>query len=56
MSETTIENKTTSDNELKSNKYNARELIGSDSEARILLDDQVYLLRITKQNKLILTK
>ena len=37
-------------------EHDARELIGSMSEARIVLDNQTYLLRITKQNKLILTK
>ena len=41
---------------LKINVHDARELIGSMSEAKIVLDDQIYLLRITKQNKLILTK
>ncbi|WP_138472878.1 hemin uptake protein HemP [Poseidonocella sp. HB161398] len=35
---------------------NARELIGEGSTAHILLDGQVYTLRITKAGKLILTK
>ena len=46
----------TNDKTTKVNNYDARNLIGPKSEARIVLDDQVYVLRITKQNKLILTK
>jgi hemin uptake protein HemP len=34
----------------------ARELTGSDGQARILLDGQTYTLRITRAGKLILTK
>ena len=36
--------------------YDARVLTGDGNLASILLDGQVYTLRITKQNKLILTK
>ena len=41
------------------NTHDARELIGSESNpkiAKIILDKETYLLKITKQNKLILTK
>lgn len=46
---TMIENDTTP-------TYDARILTGGTSVARILLDGQVYTLRITKADKLILTK
>lgn len=36
--------------------YDAREIIRDGSQACILLDDQVYYLRITRAGKLILTK
>lgn len=36
--------------------YDARLLIGAESTARIVLDGKVYILRITKAGKLILTK
>ena len=36
--------------------HNARELLGSKPLAKIMLDQETYLLKITKQNKLILTK
>ncbi|RED18765.1 hemin uptake protein HemP [Pontivivens insulae] len=36
--------------------HDARELIGPDGDAVIRLDDKSYVLRITRQNKLILTK
>lgn len=36
--------------------YNARDLIENGVQARIILDDQIYTLRITKAGKLILTK
>ena len=36
--------------------YDARELIRTGSQACIVLDDQVYYLRITRAGKLILTK
>lgn len=36
--------------------YDARVLTGDGNLASVLLDGQVYTLRITKQNKLILTK
>lgn len=40
----------------KLDTYNARELITSGSQAAIVLDEQVYFLRITRAGKLILTK
>ncbi len=36
--------------------YDARDLIRSGSQACIVLDEQVYYLRITRAGKLILTK
>ncbi|SHK37934.1 Hemin uptake protein hemP [Shimia gijangensis] len=36
--------------------HDARELTNGDIQARIVLDEQVYTLRITRANKLILTK
>lgn len=36
--------------------YNARQLTQENGQARIVLDGQVYSLRITRANKLILTK
>jgi hemin uptake protein HemP len=36
--------------------YEARELTGGADQARIILDDQTYTLRITRSGKLILTK
>lgn len=36
--------------------YLARDLTADAGQARILLDDQVYVLRITRAGKLILTK
>jgi len=36
--------------------YDARELIGEGSTALIALDGQIYVLRITRSGKLILTK
>ncbi|MDT0681238.1 hemin uptake protein HemP [Roseicyclus sp. F158] len=36
--------------------HDARDLTGPDSCARIVLDGQVYTLRITRAGKLILTK
>ena len=38
------------------NIHDARELLGPKPLAKIKLDQETYLLRITKQNKLILTK
>lgn len=40
----------------KIDTYDARELIKSGSQAAIVLDEQVYVLRITRAGKLILTK
>ncbi|MEM9966898.1 MAG: hemin uptake protein HemP [Pseudomonadota bacterium] len=36
--------------------YDARDLIKTGSQACIILEDQVYYLRITRAGKLILTK
>jgi len=36
--------------------YDAHDLIPDGSQARVLLDDQCYYLRITRAGKLILTK
>jgi hemin uptake protein HemP len=36
--------------------FDARELLGKSSTAQILLDGQTYFLRLTRQDKLILTK
>ncbi|MEM1064659.1 MAG: hemin uptake protein HemP [Pseudomonadota bacterium] len=36
--------------------YDAREMTGDGVQARIILDDQMYWLRITRAGKLILTK
>ena len=36
--------------------FDARALTGADGLAQIVLDDKVYTLRITKADKLILTK
>lgn len=36
--------------------FNARDLVGHDGTGRIVLEDQIYVLRITKAGKLILTK
>jgi hemin uptake protein HemP len=36
--------------------HDARRLTGAEGQARILLDGQVYSLRITRSGKLILTK
>jgi hemin uptake protein HemP len=40
----------------KIDTYDARDLIKSGSQASIVLDGQVYYLRITRAGKLILTK
>ncbi|HMQ92293.1 MAG TPA: hemin uptake protein HemP [Amaricoccus sp.] len=37
-------------------RYDAKALTDPDGVARIELDGQIYTLRITRQNKLILTK
>lgn len=36
--------------------YDARQLVQDGVQAHILLDDQIYILRITRAGKLILTK
>jgi hemin uptake protein HemP len=36
--------------------YQARDLVDQGTQARIVLDEQVYTLRITRAGKLILTK
>ncbi len=37
-------------------QYDARDLIKDGDQAHIILDDQTYVLRITRAGKLILTK
>ena len=41
---------------LRLDTYDARDLIRNGSQAAIVLDEQVYILRITRAGKLILTK
>ncbi|HEY9038404.1 MAG TPA: hemin uptake protein HemP [Roseovarius sp.] len=36
--------------------YDAQQLVMNGDQARIVLDDQIYTLRITRAGKLILTK
>ena len=48
--------KSSATSEHEVNIHNARELLGSKTLAKIMLDQETYLLKITKQNKLILTK
>ncbi|MBV0912474.1 hemin uptake protein HemP [Anianabacter salinae] len=36
--------------------YDARDLVGPGAQARIILDGKTYTLRITRTDKLILTK
>jgi len=36
--------------------FDARDLVGLQDTARIVLDDQTYVLRVTRSGKLILTK
>ncbi|WP_083225431.1 hemin uptake protein HemP [Neptunicoccus sediminis] len=36
--------------------YDARKMLAGNATARIQLDDQTYILRLTRQGKLILTK
>ena len=43
-------------NKLNVNKINALDLIGSSNTAIISLGSQEYILRLTRHNKLILTK
>ena len=47
---------TPTESAINTKTYDARQIVGEKSEAKIVLDDQIYVLRITKQNKLILTK
>ena len=48
--------KTMINEEHKVNTHDARELLGTKQLAKIMLDQETYFLKITKQNKLILTK
>ncbi|WP_342077834.1 hemin uptake protein HemP [Yoonia sp. SS1-5] len=41
---------------LRRPSFDARDLVGDDGQANIVLGDQVYVLRITRAGKLILTK
>ena len=45
-----------SDEKISLNKFDALELIGESNRAVISLGSQEYILRLTKQHKLILTK
>lgn len=36
--------------------FDARDMVGQTGQAHIILDDQIYVLRITRAGKLILTK
>lgn len=36
--------------------FDARDMVSDEGQANIVLDDQVYVLRITRAEKLILTK
>jgi hemin uptake protein HemP len=38
------------------NSFNAHDLLGEHSAAKIILGQEIYFLKLTKQNKLILTK
>ena len=37
-------------------RYAAEELVGKGDVAEIVLDDEIYVLRVTKQRRLLLTK
>ncbi|MEL7466596.1 MAG: hemin uptake protein HemP [Pseudomonadota bacterium] len=37
-------------------RYAAEELVGGGDVAEIVLDDEIYVLRVTRQRKLLLTK
>ena len=54
--QTAANNKVEATKEDTINIHDARELLGSKLFAKIMLDQETYLLKITKQNKLILTK
>lgn len=47
---------TSAEDALKLDTYDARKLVKNGVQARIVLDEQVYILRITRAGKLILTK
>jgi hemin uptake protein HemP len=47
---------TTESSPRKLPQYDARDLIETGDQANIILDNQVYVLRITRAGKLILTK
>ncbi|WP_415400603.1 hemin uptake protein HemP [Tateyamaria sp. SN3-11] len=53
---TQIPNTTTAPDPQKIDTYDARDLIKDGVQASIVLDGQVYYLRITRAGKLILTK
>ncbi|WP_199559059.1 hemin uptake protein HemP [Nioella nitratireducens] len=54
--DTVIRSEPTSDLPASSPHHEARALVGRDGTGVITLDDKVYILRITKAGKLILTK
>ena len=53
-----LQNPVSSDQPMASHRpqYDARDLIKNGDMVNIVLDDQVYVLRITRAGKLILTK
>lgn len=53
---TNVQNPTPTTEGLKLDTYDARDLIKNGTQAAIVLDEQVYILRITRAGKLILTK
>jgi hemin uptake protein HemP len=56
ISNNTVNKVTTATPSNDFNIHDARMLIGDHASAKILLNENVYVLKITKQNKLILTK
>ena len=53
---TDVPNRSTKHEPPQIDTYDAREIIKDGIQARIVLDDQAYYLRITRAGKLILTK
>ncbi|NSX54276.1 hemin uptake protein HemP [Parasulfitobacter algicola] len=56
MKPTSFEIAQTTDRPQSLPSYNARSLVGDGVQAHIVLDNQLYVLRITRAGKLILTK
>jgi len=53
---TPVDNAIRTTEDLKLDAYNARGLVKNGTQTAIVLDQQVYILRITRAGKLILTK